>query len=988
MRIKELNIRNFRIFKGDYKLDFQDKNLIIIYGNNGNGKSTMFDAIEWAITGELLRYKGSTERSKFNYIFNNKVYGTEACEVFVEIIFNNDGKEIKIKRLCKCNRNGKNPKTTIFINDKDYGEQEGSQRIREIIVKSSENQDVLDRGKFRDMFSATQLLSQDEIADFVSSKKPSDRLSVMEKILGVDRYGEDFREYIKKCCSNLGCIIEEKNIEKLKLEDNISKVENKILNINTKILTIEEHNKKLGSKSESDILKELEVIREQELELSINEIINEYKCIDYNVQREILNNKKYLLSEIKNKELLYNKIINYRDEKLENKNIEVEKEQLEDKNSLLVKRVDRREKSISYYEKKINEMSSVIFAKKELEKYNQLIKNNNELIKNKIEQINSLKNLDILKELIEEFKSTDNFKDEFINKKNKRIWLEGLLLHLNTIIEIKELDNKNNEIQISIKMLHKKIEELEVSLDRVDKILINTNNKSEEQFKSINQKVFEIQSDIIEKRNDKKCPVCGEEFNSILKFIERIERQLEISKSYFSEIDNEIRELGLEKSKLLEQKRAIKSKINSLKREIEKNSNIKNEKIILIEKNKTQYNNYENSNINDIKIILEENIKFIDKNSFKYELILSINNLEAELNTLKLENKDLFIRIDKVYIRHNFSKKYIDKPDIEINRIKSKYENYIFYAKQSVNSLIKDINKYTDIIKLYNKKINNLKNTESEIIEELNNFNYCKDEKEKNIEHISKYIMKLKSIENNLNSILEYIEQSLSQEEIRALKKSIIKLSKEKDEVQKQMSALNTKIENAEKDKASLEIIFENSKDIQSKLIGKLIENYSEFIDRLFFQISPHAFAKHIYMIPRKTELYIILSEAKGRREELLSKSDEELKAEANASLTLSSAQKNVLGICIFISLSLSQEWTNLEIMGIDDPFQNMDDINVYSFLDTLSGILDKKQVMISTHDEDFAALISNKSILDNNKIKIIELETYSQEGVRYIERN
>ena len=56
MRIKELNIRNFRIFKGDYKLDFQDKNLIIIYGNNGNGKSTMFDAIEWAITGELLRY--------------------------------------------------------------------------------------------------------------------------------------------------------------------------------------------------------------------------------------------------------------------------------------------------------------------------------------------------------------------------------------------------------------------------------------------------------------------------------------------------------------------------------------------------------------------------------------------------------------------------------------------------------------------------------------------------------------------------------------------------------------------------------------------------------------------------------------------------------------------------------------------------------------------------------------------------------------------
>ena len=73
-------------------------------------------------------------------------------------------------------------------------------------------------------------------------------------------------------------------------------------------------------------------------------------------------------------------------------------------------------------------------------------------------------------------------------------------------------------------------------------------------------------------------------------------------------------------------------------------------------------------------------------------------------------------------------------------------------------------------------------------------------------------------------------------------------------------------------------------------------------------------------------------------------------------------------------------------MMGIDDPFQNMDDINVYSFLDTLSGILHKKQVMISTHNEDFAALISNKSILEKEKIKTIQLETYSEDGVKYVE--
>ena len=34
MKIKELNINNFRIFKGEYKFNFYNKNLIVIYGNN------------------------------------------------------------------------------------------------------------------------------------------------------------------------------------------------------------------------------------------------------------------------------------------------------------------------------------------------------------------------------------------------------------------------------------------------------------------------------------------------------------------------------------------------------------------------------------------------------------------------------------------------------------------------------------------------------------------------------------------------------------------------------------------------------------------------------------------------------------------------------------------------------------------------------------------------------------------------------------------
>lgn len=55
---------------------------------------------------------------------------------------------------------------------------------------------------------------------------------------------------------------------------------------------------------------------------------------------------------------------------------------------------------------------------------------------------------------------------------------------------------------------------------------------------------------------------------------------------------------------------------------------------------------------------------------------------------------------------------------------------------------------------------------------------------------------------------------------------------------------------------------------------------------------------------------------------------------------------------------SLLKERTPLQTIGIDDPFQNLDDINVFSFLDVLSQILLDKQVIISTHDDKFANLI------------------------------
>lgn len=54
MKLKRLQIAGFRGFAGHYDLDF-DAGAVIVVGANGQGKTSLFDAVLWGLTGELPR---------------------------------------------------------------------------------------------------------------------------------------------------------------------------------------------------------------------------------------------------------------------------------------------------------------------------------------------------------------------------------------------------------------------------------------------------------------------------------------------------------------------------------------------------------------------------------------------------------------------------------------------------------------------------------------------------------------------------------------------------------------------------------------------------------------------------------------------------------------------------------------------------------------------------------------------------------------------
>ena len=52
-KIQRLVMRAFRGIPGEMTVDFGNGDSIVVYGDNGTGKSTIADALEWYFTGEI-----------------------------------------------------------------------------------------------------------------------------------------------------------------------------------------------------------------------------------------------------------------------------------------------------------------------------------------------------------------------------------------------------------------------------------------------------------------------------------------------------------------------------------------------------------------------------------------------------------------------------------------------------------------------------------------------------------------------------------------------------------------------------------------------------------------------------------------------------------------------------------------------------------------------------------------------------------------------
>lgn len=140
MRLLKLSLKNFKGIK-EFTLDTNGGKNTNIYGDNGTGKTTIFDAFTWLLFG-----KDSSDRSKFDIQPLDKQGNViHMIDTEVEALLNIDGKVIALKKILRekwVKRRGeaeselKGTETLYYINDVPVKQSEYKAYINDLIDES------------------------------------------------------------------------------------------------------------------------------------------------------------------------------------------------------------------------------------------------------------------------------------------------------------------------------------------------------------------------------------------------------------------------------------------------------------------------------------------------------------------------------------------------------------------------------------------------------------------------------------------------------------------------------------------------------------------------------------------------------------------------------------------------------------------------------------------------------------------------------------
>ncbi|WP_333669018.1 hypothetical protein [Acinetobacter guillouiae] len=183
-----------------------------------------------------------------------------------------------------------------------------------------------------------------------------------------------------------------------------------------------------------------------------------------------------------------------------------------------------------------------------------------------------------------------------------------------------------------------------------------------------------------------------------------------------------------------------------------------------------------------------------------------------------------------------------------------------------------------------------------------------------------------------------------------------------------------TAVKNSLDQYLALEIKLKEEFDQVEKRLKNRIDNffYIELINKIYSKIDPHPSFKTISFV------CLFPENEKPRLEIYLHEDGDRIIC---PTFYFSAAQLNILSLSIFLAraLHVEHEGRPVETILIDDPIHSMDSINILSTIDLLRNISTRfgRQIILSTHDENFYELLKVKLPSKNYRSKFMRLKSY-----------
>ena len=183
MRPRELVLRGFRSYTDETTFTFADRSLIGIVGPIGSGKSSILDAVAFALYGKTPRIAADTK----------SLINQRSDSLHVSLTFEVDGVVWRVQRVLR--RKGASAHTLYRLEDGDYAEVADKEKEVTAQVEALLGMDF-------ETFRRSVLLAQNQFAGFLEATG-TDRNKVLKGVFGFERLDE-MREAAKGRLDRLG----------------------------------------------------------------------------------------------------------------------------------------------------------------------------------------------------------------------------------------------------------------------------------------------------------------------------------------------------------------------------------------------------------------------------------------------------------------------------------------------------------------------------------------------------------------------------------------------------------------------------------------------------------------------------------------------------------------------------------------------------------------------------------------------------------------